>query len=133
MTSMNALKNRGSRARTALTSRLFRRSGAATLELALTLSILFSICYGLIEYGYYFYVKNTMEGAAREGCRAGIVTGATLSAANTAVETQLQAANLVPNGTAPPDPGRAPSAITPLITAIRPPPARPLPRQTCLQ
>jgi Flp pilus assembly protein TadG len=99
MTSMNALKNRGSRVRTALTSRLFRRSGAATLELALTLSILFSICYGLIEYGYYFYVKNTMEGAAREGCRAGIVTGATLSAANTAIETQLQAANLVPNGT----------------------------------
>jgi len=80
-------------------SGLFRRTGGATLELALTLSILFSICYGLIEFGYYFYVKNTMEGAAREGCRAGIVTGATTSACNVAVENQLQAANLVPNGT----------------------------------
>ena len=76
-----------------------RRGGAVTLEMALTLSILFSICYGLIEFGYYFYVKNTMEGAAREGCRAAIVTGATIAAANSAVENQLQVANLVPSGT----------------------------------
>jgi Flp pilus assembly protein TadG len=79
--------------------RLIRRRGGAVLELALTLSILFSICYGLIECGYYFYVKNTMEGAAREGCRAGIVTGGTTAACNSAVENQLQAAGLVPNGT----------------------------------
>jgi len=76
-----------------------RRGGAVTLEMALTLSILFSICYGLIEFGYYFYVKNTMEGAAREGRRAAIVTGATIAAANSAVENQLQVANLVPSGT----------------------------------
>jgi Flp pilus assembly protein TadG len=79
--------------------RIIRRRGGAIVELALTLSILFSICYGLIECGYYFYVKNTMEGAAREGCRAGIVTGSSVSACNTAVENQLQAAGLVPNGT----------------------------------
>jgi Flp pilus assembly protein TadG len=79
--------------------RLLRRSGAVTLEMALTLSILFSICYGLIEFGYYFYVKNTMEGAAREGCRAGIVTGATIATANGVIENQLQVANLVPAGT----------------------------------
>jgi Flp pilus assembly protein TadG len=78
---------------------LFRRSGGATLELALTLSILFSICYGLIEFGYFYYVKNTMEGAAREGCRAGIVTGATSANCNSAIINQLQAANLIPNGT----------------------------------
>jgi Flp pilus assembly protein TadG len=78
---------------------LFRRTGGATLELALTLSILFSICYGLIEFGYYFYVKNSMEGAAREGCRAGIVTGAGSANCNNAVENQLQAAGLVPSGT----------------------------------
>lgn len=79
--------------------RKYRRRGGAVLELALTLSILFSICYGLIEYGYYFYVKNTMEGAAREGCRAGIVTGGTTAECNSAIEQQLQAAGLVPNGT----------------------------------
>jgi Flp pilus assembly protein TadG len=79
--------------------RLIRRRGGAVLELALTLSILFSICYGLIECGYYFYVKNSMEGAAREGCRAGIVTGGTSALCNAAVENQLQAAGLVANGT----------------------------------
>jgi Flp pilus assembly protein TadG len=79
--------------------RLIRHRGGAVLEMALTLSILFSICYGLIECGYYFYVKNTMEGAAREGCRAGIVTGGTTAMCNSAIETQLQAAGLVPNGT----------------------------------
>ena len=78
---------------------LFRRSGSAVLEFALTLSLLFSITFGLIEYGYYFYVKNTMEGAAREGCRGAIVAGATLSAANIDIENQLQVANLVPSGT----------------------------------
>ncbi len=77
----------------------FRRSGTATLELALTLSLLFSITFGLIEFGYYFYVKNSMEGAAREGCRNAIVTGATLSTANADIENQLQVANLVPSGT----------------------------------
>jgi len=77
--------------------RMFRRRGGSVLELALTLSILFSICYGLIEFGYYFYIKNTMEGAVREGCRAGIVTGATMSTCNSAIENQLQAAGLVAN------------------------------------
>ncbi len=79
--------------------RLIRRRGGAVLELALTLSILFSICYGLIECGYYFYVKNTLEGAAREGCRAGIVTGGSTAACNAAIKNQLQAANLVSNTT----------------------------------
>ncbi len=82
-----------------LAGRLNRRRGGSVMEMALTLGVLFYMSYGLIEFGYYFYVKNTMEGAAREGCRAGIVTGATISNCNTAVETQLQAAGLVPNGT----------------------------------
>ncbi|MDP9174373.1 MAG: pilus assembly protein [Planctomycetota bacterium] len=73
-----------------------RRAGSATVELALTLSILLSICYGTIEYGYYFFVKNTMEGAAREGCRAGIVSGAANSDVTTAVINQLVAAGLLP-------------------------------------
>ena len=79
-----------------------RRSGAAIVELALTLSILFSICYGTIAYGYYFFVKNTMEDAVREACRAGIVSGATITGtggANSVAENQLQVSGLVPTGT----------------------------------
>jgi Flp pilus assembly protein TadG len=97
------LNPRGSlKARSSVRRSLLRRSGSAVLELALTLSILFSICYGLIEYGYYFYVKNTMEGAAREGCRAGIVAGASIASGaascNTVIANQLQVANLLPPG-----------------------------------
>jgi len=69
------------------------------LELALTLSILFSICYGTIEYGYYFFVKNTMQSAVREGCRAGIVSGATDSSVTAAALNQLLVAGLVTNST----------------------------------
>jgi len=77
---------------------VIRRSGLATLELALTLSILFSICYGTIEFGYYFFVKNTMQGAAREGCRAGIVAGAANTDVNNAAINQLVVAGLLPTG-----------------------------------
>ena len=83
-------KNRGVRS---------HRSGTATLELALTLSLLFLVSFGMVEFGGCFYIKNNMEGAAREGCRAGIVTGATTTACNNAVENQLQQAGLVPSGT----------------------------------
>jgi Flp pilus assembly protein TadG len=76
-----------------------RHNGAALVELALTLGILFSICYGSIECGYFFFVKNTMEGAAREGCRAGIVAGATDASVTSEVVTYMQQAGLVPNGT----------------------------------
>jgi len=75
-----------------------RRSGTATLELALTLSLLFLVSFGMVEFGGCFYVKNNMEGAAREGCRAGIVTGATTTACNTAVLNQLEVAGVIPSG-----------------------------------
>lgn len=76
-----------------------RRRGTATLELALTLSILFSICWGTVEFGYYFFVKNTMEGASREGCRAAIVAGGTNLLLNGAIVNQLKAAGLVSSST----------------------------------
>ena len=68
--------------------------------MALTLSILFSICYGLIECGYYFYVKNYDGRGCPRGMPRGIVTGATIRVCNSAIENQLQAAGLVPNATA---------------------------------
>jgi len=95
-----------------------RRCGAATLELALTLSILFSICYGTIEYGYYFFVKNTMQGAAREGCRAGIVAGATDSSVTASVLSYLQVAGLV-NGSASASGGSGSYTIGSYTVAIK--------------
>jgi Flp pilus assembly protein TadG len=75
-----------------------RRHGAAVLELALTLAILLNLTFGMVEFGYYFFVKNTCQGAARDGARAGIVTGATYSTTNTSasitssVQTAMTAA-----------------------------------------
>jgi Flp pilus assembly protein TadG len=69
-----------------------RRFGGSVLEMVLTLSILLNLTFGGIEFGYYFYVKNTMEGAAREGVRAGIVPGAADSNITTAVNNVLSAA-----------------------------------------
>ena len=44
-----------------------RRRGSAVLDAALVFPILLSLTFGAIEYGYYFFVKNTLQGAAREG------------------------------------------------------------------
>jgi Flp pilus assembly protein TadG len=70
------------------------RRGTSTIELALTGMILISVCFGTIEFGYYFFIKNTMEGAAREGCRAAIVGGAVESDVTAAVDATLSAAGL---------------------------------------
>jgi Flp pilus assembly protein TadG len=68
-----------------------RRRGNAVIELALTLSILLSLTFGMVEFGYYFYVKNSFEGAAREGARAAIVPGAANSAVTTAIANSMTA------------------------------------------
>lgn len=70
-----------------------RRRAAATLELALTLGILLNLTFGMVEFGYYFFVKNTCQGAARDGCRAGIVQGATYTTTGTtSITTSVQQA-----------------------------------------
>jgi len=70
------------------------RRGSAVLDAALVFPILLSLTFGAIEYGYYFFVKNTLQGAAREGCRAGIVLNNTNTDVTTSVVTYLKAAGL---------------------------------------
>ena len=38
-----------------------RRLGASILEMALTLAILLNLTFGTIEFGYFFFVKNTVQ------------------------------------------------------------------------
>jgi Flp pilus assembly protein TadG len=80
-------------------SRNGRRRGSAVLDAALVFPVLLSVTFGTIEYGYYFFVKHTLQGAAREGARAGIVpTGSSgtgdSSAVTTAVVQYLRGAGL---------------------------------------
>jgi Flp pilus assembly protein TadG len=71
-------------------SRARWRRGSAILDAALVFPILLSLTFGTIEYGYFFFVKHTLQGAAREGCRAGIVpTGSTGTGDSTAVTTAI--------------------------------------------
>jgi Flp pilus assembly protein TadG len=46
--------------------------GVAAVEFAIILPILMLIIFGMIEYGYMFYVDMVITNAAREGARAGV-------------------------------------------------------------
>lgn len=70
------------------------RRGNAVLDAALVLPILLSLTFGTIEYGYFFFVKHSLQGAAREGCRAAIVPSADNTQVTQAVAAALKAAGL---------------------------------------
>lgn len=71
-----------------------RRRGSAVLDAALVFPILLSLTFGAIEYGYYFFIKNTLQGAAREGCRSGIVLNNDNTDVTQTVAGYLKAAGL---------------------------------------
>ncbi|MBI4718718.1 MAG: pilus assembly protein [Planctomycetes bacterium] len=50
-----------------------RRRGGAIVEFAVVLPLLLTILFGIIEYGYVFLVRQTLQHAAREGCRVAVL------------------------------------------------------------
>jgi Flp pilus assembly protein TadG len=74
------------------------RRGSAVLDAALVFPILLSLTFGTVEFGYYFYIKHTLQGAAREGCRDAI-TGDGTTGVNTTVAQCLKAAGLQTSAT----------------------------------
>ena len=78
---------------------MHRRIGASILELAITLVILLNLTFGTIEFGYFFFLKNTLQGAAREGARAAILPGGTNQDVTNAVDLVLTSAGLKAQGT----------------------------------
>lgn len=81
-----------------LQQKKFGKLGSATLELALTLIILLNVTYGTIEFGQYFYVKNQIQGAAREGARAAVTSGAAQSDVTSAISGVMTVAGLQNSG-----------------------------------
>jgi Flp pilus assembly protein TadG len=65
------------------------RRGGAVLETAITLSLIMSLTFGMVEFGYCYYCKNMLVGAAREGARKAIVAGSAASDVTTAVANAL--------------------------------------------
>lgn len=50
-----------------------RARAAAVVEFAVILPLLLTILFGIIEYGWVFMVRQTLQTAAREGCRVAVL------------------------------------------------------------
>ena len=57
--------------------RLHRARGAAVVEFAVVLPLLLTILFGIMEYGWVFMVRQTLQTAAREGARIAILQTST--------------------------------------------------------
>src|SRR4051794_32148698 len=76
-----------------LLSRRGRRTrGAALIEMIFVLLVLFYLAMGTVEFGWYLYAKHITQSAARDGCRAGIVAGATQAQTAAAINSTMTAA-----------------------------------------
>ena len=74
------------------------RRGASVLEMALVLPILLMLSFGVVDYGYFLYVKNTVQGAAQAGVRTAITSSATNSTVTTVISNMMTAAGLQNSG-----------------------------------
>lgn len=77
-------------------SRRTKRRGSEVLELALLLPLLLGLAFLTCTYAFYFYVQHNVQGAAREGARAGIPFNATQADADSKISTYLTNCGLTP-------------------------------------
>lgn len=68
------------------------RRGSAIMDAALVFPVLISLTFGSVEFGHFFFVKHSFQGAAREGARAGIAPGATNTDVTNAVTAAMTSA-----------------------------------------
>ncbi len=68
--------------------------GGTLIETALCLALLMMLTFGAAEFGYFFYVKNVMAGAARNGVRAAIPSTAVNADVLSAVTTSMTSAGI---------------------------------------
>jgi len=76
----------------------FARAGSSVLELVLVLPILIMLSFGVVDYGDYFYVKNTLQGAAQAGARTAITSSATNTSVSNVISSMMTAAGLQSSG-----------------------------------
>ena len=65
------------------------RRGAATVEFAVVAPLLFAVILGIMEFGRGMMVAEMVTGAARAGCRAASLSGASTSSATTVISNNL--------------------------------------------
>ncbi len=71
-----------------------RRAGAAALEMAMVLPLLFLLVFGIIEMGRAIMVNQVITNAAREGARRAVIPGATDAHVEGRIDTYLNAAGI---------------------------------------
>jgi Flp pilus assembly protein TadG len=81
-----------------MNGRAFRRDehGAALVETAIVLSLFVALVFGIIEFGYAWYVRNSIATAAREGARWAIVRGSQSGRAANATAIAAHVETLIP-------------------------------------
>jgi Flp pilus assembly protein TadG len=70
------------------------RGGGALVESILVMPLIVMLGFGTIDYSYYFYLKNTFQGASQAGARAAIPSAAVNSNVTGVISTMLTAAGI---------------------------------------
>jgi Flp pilus assembly protein TadG len=70
------------------------RRGAAVVEFAVVAPLFITLVFGMIEYGRMVMVQQLIVNAAREGCRKGVLDGATTAQVQSTVTTYLSNASV---------------------------------------
>jgi Flp pilus assembly protein TadG len=78
------------------TLRRRRHRGAAAVEFALVVPLLVMILFGIMEFGYAFFIQASVAGAAREGVRSYAINWTKASAQSDAIARAESAPGLVP-------------------------------------
>jgi Flp pilus assembly protein TadG len=74
------------------------RRGSSVLDTFFVMTLLLGLSFGIVEYGYFFFVKHNLQAAAREGARAAILPGATSQNVTDAVTSLMKSAGLDKTG-----------------------------------
>lgn len=70
------------------------RQGAAAVEFAMVAPVFVLLVFGMIEFGRLVMVQQVLTNASREGCRLGVLDGATTAEVTTAVNNYLTGAQV---------------------------------------
>ena len=72
-----------------------RRCGSAVLEGFFVMFAMMALAFGCVEFGHFFYIKHTLQGASREGARAAATGTSNTEVINT-VKASMDAAGIPP-------------------------------------
>ncbi len=71
-----------------------KRRGVSVLEAALLMPLMLALIFGVIEFAYVFFVKQTLQSASREGARRGVLSSADNADVQQAVAAAMEAGGL---------------------------------------